>query len=137
MVSSSHSAILAPILDITSFSREQFNSSHSFLLVNIHLSRFLYHQSTAQNGNYYIQLDLHRSRHALLYKNGLIAIYHHPRRRSFHQLYKLSYLAYSMAIIPMLQNEPFPHKYRSVAWGYIEGLSQIGNFITPYIVTAC
>jgi hypothetical protein len=42
-----------------------------------------------------------------------------------------------MAIIPMMQNEPFPHHYRSVAWGYIEGMSQIGNFITPYIVTAC
>jgi len=42
-----------------------------------------------------------------------------------------------MAVIPMIQNEPFPHKYRSVAWGYIEGISQIGNFITPYIVTAC
>lgn len=37
----------------------------------------------------------------------------------------------------MMQNEPFPHKYRAVAWGYIEGLSQIGNFITPFIVTAC
>jgi hypothetical protein len=42
-----------------------------------------------------------------------------------------------MAIVPMMQNEPFPHHYRSVAWGYIEGISQIGNFITPYIVTAC
>ncbi len=40
-----------------------------------------------------------------------------------------------MGIIPMLQNEPFPHQYRSVAWGYIEGISQIGNFLTPYIVT--
>jgi hypothetical protein len=37
----------------------------------------------------------------------------------------------------MMQNEPFPHKYRSVAWGYIEGISQVGNFITPYIVTGC
>ena len=35
----------------------------------------------------------------------------------------------------MLQNEPFPHQYRSVAWGYIEGISQIGNFLTPFIVT--
>jgi hypothetical protein len=42
-----------------------------------------------------------------------------------------------MAIIPMMQNEPFPHHYRAVAWGYIEGISQIGNFITPYIVTGC
>ena len=42
-----------------------------------------------------------------------------------------------MALIPMMQNEPFPHKYRSVAWGYIEGFSQFGNFITPYIVTGC
>jgi hypothetical protein len=24
-----------------------------------------------------------------------------------------------------------------VAWGYIEGISQIGNFMTPYIVTGC
>lgn len=39
-----------------------------------------------------------------------------------------------MAIIPMMQNEPFPHVYRSSAWAYIEGISQIGNFITPYIV---
>jgi hypothetical protein len=37
----------------------------------------------------------------------------------------------------MMQNEPFPHHFRSVAWGYIEGISQIGNFITPYIVTGC
>lgn len=37
----------------------------------------------------------------------------------------------------MMQNEPFPHYYRSVAWGYIEGISQFGNFITPYIVTGC
>ena len=42
-----------------------------------------------------------------------------------------------MGIIPMLQSEPFPHKYRSSVWGYIEGISQLGNFITPYIVTAC
>ena len=42
-----------------------------------------------------------------------------------------------MGLIPFLQSEPFPHYYRSSVWGYIEGLSQIGNFITPYIVTAC
>lgn len=42
-----------------------------------------------------------------------------------------------MGIIPFLQSEPFPHYYRSSVWGYIEGFSQIGNFITPYIVTAC
>ena len=42
-----------------------------------------------------------------------------------------------MGIVPMLQSEPFPHKYRSSVWGYIEGISQLGNFITPYIVTAC
>jgi uncharacterized membrane protein YeaQ/YmgE (transglycosylase-associated protein family) len=24
-----------------------------------------------------------------------------------------------------------------MAWGYIEGISQMGNFVTPYIVTAC
>ena len=42
-----------------------------------------------------------------------------------------------MGIVPMLQSEPFPHKYRSSVWGYIEGISQLGNFVTPYIVTAC
>jgi hypothetical protein len=42
-----------------------------------------------------------------------------------------------MGVVPMLQSEPFPHHYRSSVWGYIEGLSQIGNFITPFIVTAC
>ncbi len=42
-----------------------------------------------------------------------------------------------MALVPFLQSEPFPHYYRSSVWGYIEGISQIGNFITPYIVTAC
>jgi len=42
-----------------------------------------------------------------------------------------------MGVVPMLQSEPFPHKYRSSVWGYIEGFSQIGNFLTPFIVTAC
>lgn len=42
-----------------------------------------------------------------------------------------------MGIIPFLQSEPFPHIYRSSVWGYIEGFSQIGNFVTPYLVTAC
>ena len=28
-------------------------------------------------------------------------------------------VGYGLAIVPQMQNESFPHKYRSVAWGYI------------------
>ena len=51
-------------------------------------------------------------------------------------LYNVAYSGFTFSIFPQLSNEGFPQRYRSIAWGYIAGISQIGNFITPYIVTA-
>jgi MFS-type transporter involved in bile tolerance (Atg22 family) len=36
--------------------------------------------------------------------------------------------------VPLLQNESFPATLQSTGWGVIEGISQIGSFLTPFIV---
>lgn len=42
--------------------------------------------------------------------------------------------AYSQGVVPLLQNESFPATLQSTGWGVIEGISQIGSFLTPFIV---
>lgn len=42
--------------------------------------------------------------------------------------------AYSQGVVPLLQNESFPSTLQSTGWGIIEGISQLGSFITPFIV---
>lgn len=46
------------------------------------------------------------------------------------------YLAYSQGVVPLLQNESFPATLQSTGWGIIEGISQLGSFMTPFIVGA-
>lgn len=45
-------------------------------------------------------------------------------------------LAYSQGVVPLLQNESFPATLQSTGWGIIEGISQLGSFMTPFIVGA-
>lgn len=35
----------------------------------------------------------------------------------------------------MMQVESFPSEYQSTGWGMIEGTSQLGNFLSPFIVS--
>lgn len=42
--------------------------------------------------------------------------------------------ACSQGVVPLLQNESFPATLQSTGWGVIEGISQIGSFLTPFIV---
>ncbi len=44
--------------------------------------------------------------------------------------------AYSQGVVPLLQNESFPATLQSTGWGIIEGISQLGSFMTPFIVGA-
>ena len=43
-------------------------------------------------------------------------------------------LAFSQALIPLLQLESFPPRVQSTGTGITEALSQIGTFLTPFIV---
>lgn len=43
-------------------------------------------------------------------------------------------IAYSQGVVPLLQNESFPATLQSTGWGVIEGISQLGSFMTPFIV---
>lgn len=47
-----------------------------------------------------------------------------------------SYQACSQGVVPLLQNESFPATLQSTGWGVIEGISQTGSFLTPFIVSA-
>lgn len=42
--------------------------------------------------------------------------------------------ACSQGVVPLLQNESFPATLQSTGWGVIEGISQLGSFLTPFIV---
>ena len=44
-------------------------------------------------------------------------------------------IAYSQGFIPLLQTESFPEKIQSTGAGMIEGTSQIGSFLAPYVVS--
>ena len=51
------------------------------------------------------------------------------------QQYIVHYIAYSQGFIPLLQTESFPEEIQSTGAGMIEGTSQMGSFVTPYVVS--
>ena len=43
--------------------------------------------------------------------------------------------AYAQGFIPLLQTESFPEHVQSSGAGMIEGISQIGSFMTPFVMS--